>query len=920
MKTNKKNLLKNNIEEEMTMKKIFCMLLVLMLATTGMVVFAADETVLLPADASFVNGIKTDAGAYGFAQGNYIGFADVNLTGINQVILKGEVKLPYSTNGETIRVRIDEPLNGQEIGFVVFSEDRDEYRGYIGGVSGVHDVYFVGTYYAEKTATIKITSFTLSKEPYKETAFDRQVSDDLVKDYYEDTWAATDSFGRKVADYKEAGPVKEGTRAVGMLYWNWFFGDGKSNATVISDITSAHPDAMTPAGAAAWGTAGMTVWDEPVYGYYNSYDYWVYRRHAELFAAAGVDVVLPDYSNGGSTRIDTLKVMAEAFRDAKRDGVNAPKISIFTADWTNEFNMHRLLCSIYYTCFQEEDYSDIWFYWDSKPLIFGVSNADDMKKAAKGDRGLTNLADEITNFFSWRRQGTKNKDCWAWIEEFPQLRRGGDNEEGRPEFAAVGVSLNDSYVGSGFCASDKYARGRAYSEIFGEDYTDEAVREGYYFKDQAALALDYDPEFLLIDGWNELKSDLYRNYGGNPLAFPDTFDSDNSRDFEPVRGLLQDDCYNMLCDLIRKYKGVRPTPTAGAEVTIDINQSGAAWDSVSLEYYNYKGEDRTGTDAYRSDRTNEIKTYDLKVANRVLTSKAARDKDNFYFMAITDKEFADGDGALQLLINADRNIATGENGYDFILGRKKGRVEAITAGANGFEYKDIGAYEYNANGSMLQIKLSRAIIGVTGSFDMEIKWVSGAFSDILDLYANLSAAPLGRFNYVFTDVAEVTLTAEERAAFAKSGVVKAGSNEMIAHGSIVTAYEPDTAVTPFEYNGTLYIPDKTFNELMGWGRSKTEYDSTGNIFYMHGYDIDKNTSEITWDKWCYTVMGSSEAYINGRAAWLSAPVVANNGIIYIPVSVFSELFGKNVTALGNGAWLIGDASAEAATGLLHYIG
>lgn len=798
---------------------------------------------------------------------------------------------------------------------IFLSENKEEYTGYIGGESGVHDVYFVGTYYAGDASAIKIKSFELSKDAYVDTAFDGWVSDDLVKDYYTDTWAATDSFGRKVADYAEAGPVKEGTRKVGILYWNWFYGDAKSNATVISDITSAHPDAMTSEGASAWGSAGMTVWDEPVYGYYNSYNYWIYRRHAELFAAAGVDAVLPDYSNGGGTRVDTLKIMAQAFRDAKREGVNVPKISVFTANWTNETNMLRLLCSLYYTCFQEEDWSDIWFYWDGKPLIFGVENSDSMKKATNGDTALSSLAYEMDKFFTWRAQGD-----WVWIEEFPQKARGEVNEEGRPEFAAVGVSLNDSYVGAGFAASDKYARGRAYSEVFGEDYTDDAVREGYYFKDQAALALDYDPEFILIDGWNELKSDLYRNYGGNPLAFPDTFDSDNSRDFEPVRGLLQDDCYNMLVDLIRKYKGVRPAPTVGDEITIDINQSGSAWDNVALTYYNYSGEDRTGTDAYISDRTGEVKTYDTVIENRVLTSKAARDKQAFYFMAITDKDYKDGDGSLQLLINADRNAATGENGYDYILGRKKGRVEAVVKTEVGYAYRDIGSYDYTFFGNMLQIKLDRKLIGKDGSFNMEIKWVSGEFSDILELYANVSSAPIGRFNYVFTDVLEVTLTSSEREEFEKSGVVKAGCDKMIAHGSLLTSYEADSSVVPFYYDGTLYIPDKTFNELMGWGRSKTEYDSTGNIFYMHNYDIDKSTVLLTENNWCYTVMGSLEAYVNGRAKYLSKPVIAKDGIIYVPVTVYAELFGKKVTDLGNGAYLIGDASAESAAGLLRYIG
>ena len=43
------------------------------------------------------------------------------------------------------------------------------------------------------------------------------------------------------------------------------------------------------------------------------------------------------------------------------------------------------------------------------------------------------------------------------------------------------------------------------------------------------------------------KYDVYGKFKGT--VFVDTYNDENSRDFEPVRGPLKDDCYNMLVDL-----------------------------------------------------------------------------------------------------------------------------------------------------------------------------------------------------------------------------------------------------------------------------------------------------------------------------------------------------------------------------------
>ena len=34
---------------------------------------------------------------------------------------------------------------------------------------------------------------------------------------------------------------------------------------------------------------------------------------------------------------------------------------------------------------------------------------------------------------------------------------------------------------------------------------------------------------------------------------------------------------------------------------------------------------------------------------------------------------------------------------------------------------------------------------------MELKWLSGEYTEVVDFYSNLSTAPIGRFNYLFTE-------------------------------------------------------------------------------------------------------------------------------------------------------------------------
>lgn len=903
------------------MKKILSLALIILMLLPSTVFAEAKEINLLPINSDFQVGIEIGATAKHWGKDEYIGFKNVDLTGYNSIIAKCAAINLGGGSGETIRVRIDDPFKGDEIASIVIAEEKEEYVAFLGGATGVHDLYFVGNYWTGYPNDLQFSAFTLSSEVYDYNPYEYQVDDSFIKDFYTDTWVATDSFGRRIAEYGEAGPVKEGDRNVGIMFWNWTKGASTTSAAIISEVLKEHPDALTTEGIGAWDMK-RTYWDESVFGFYDSFDYWVYRRQAELLSAAGVDTIVLDYSNGGATRINMLMALSKALRDAKRDGVDIPKISVFCGSWTGAEDLAKLFISLYNACFQQEDFSDIWYNFDEKPLIFGVSDVEGPKKQFSNDPTGRETMEIIEDFFTFRAEDISDKDmtAWRWREIFPQPMRGIKTSDGRPEFMAVGVSLNISYAGSVHAANDVYSRGRSFSEAFGDDYRQEAIKEAYYFRNQSSLALEADPHFVYVVGWNEFASDLNKNYSGLDFAFPDTFDSDNSRDIEPVKGFLKDDCYMLLCDFIRKYKGVRPAPTASGEVTIDISGDANQWDNVLPEFLNYKGEDRiNGKDAYPDRRTGKVKTYNIEIANRVLSSKVARDSEFLYFYANGDKDIKYEDGALQLLINSDRNPATGFDGYDYILGRKLGKLEKMSNNNGAIAYIDAGTYEYNVSGDILTLKLPRALISETGEIDIELKWLSGEYTEVIDFYSNLSTAPIGRFNYLFTEKEQKALTSDEKATAKNSSILKAGAEKMIVSGTIQTVSEKDTRLTPFEMNGTLYIPLKAFEEIMGWGKSKTEYDFSQNILRFYNFELNDAKTDFAENNWYYTYIGSSEVRKNGKAMALSAPFVISSGEIFVPVSVFSDCIGRSVKSFGNGIYVIGDIEDDAAKALLPYI-
>ena len=898
------------------MKKVLCLLLsfVLCVSLFTLGIFAEEKELLL-SEIKFKSGATVDSEIKWLERGYYFGYENVDLTGINSVKITAYNKLVTGTNGVTMAIVTDEPKTGNIIGYVTLTEVGEDVTvtSSIKPTEGVHNLYFYSLYGKNTVNETRIKKIVLSEEKYESDKLNKQVPDSAIIDDYSDTWAATDEMGRKVASYEEAGAIKTDGREVGMIYWNWF-ADSEKRANVIPEIIAEKPSAKEIYTDPIWESNAVYYWGEPVFGFYTSTDYWVYRKQAEMLSIAGVDALFFDYSNAGLDYIAQLNVLAKAFRDSKASGVDIPEISAMMNLGYSPDNAYRGLLAIYFNCFYENDYSDIWYHLDGKPLLYANSTYDVALSNTKADNKTEREALLLTkDFFTFRKHGQRNVDTedesWMWLENFPQILRNVDGETGRPEFVVVGCGINQSTeVGLSETGvfSDPYCKGRGYSEAFGEDYSENGKRMAYFFREQASLALEAEPEFVMIDGWNEWTALRQDNYNGHKNSFVDCFDYENSRDFEPNNGPLRDDYYMLLCDFVRKYKGVRETPLATGAKTVDIKGDISQWNDIGPTFFNNFQDYERNSEGLLKRGTEEHHVYKTTVNNAIKTAKVSFDSEKLYFMAECTRDINIGANTLNLYINSDRNYITGWNGYDYAVNLDgMGKISAFDNST--WDKNVLGDVTYFVNGKYITVEIPKSIVNETGAVDIEFKWTDSVNpeGDLLKFYTDGSSAPYGRFNYVYTEIPEASLSDIERDNLYGTAVLKAGKSKMIVSGAKMNVYEKDTRVTPFEMNGTLYIPEDAYNEIMGYGRSKTEYDANYNKFFTYHFDLSDDMTEIVNYKWTASVLDSTEVKVNGVFGTLSAPVKYVNGIFYIPASLISECYGYEVKAMGEGVYAIG---------------
>lgn len=881
------------------MKKICTVALSVFLAVnTALGVCAAS---LLPENAKVGGGAKLDSNRISISRPySYAEFADTDLSGINSIKITATNDMSGGCDGERILVRLDS-VKGDVIGYVDLDvhspNEAMDFYGSIKQTSGRHDLYFQSTMaHINEYVAVKIENIELLKDKYTKEKY-VPVPDSSIRDYHESTWALTDDLGRKAANYEETGPVRE-DKKVGMFYWTWHSSFETAKPFNNSEFAKEHPEVKHDYYSSLWPTESTSYrWNESIFGYYSGIDYWVYRRHAEMLAAAGVDAIFFDATNGSSSWRREYEVLFQALHDARSTGIDAPKVCFMTSFFPETYANYikEIMKRIYIGAYEDGKWSDLWFYWDGKPLVLAYPEA---LTPLEGDEYDAELMETIKNFFTFRlpqasyTSGQVKDNQWGWLEIYPQNGYT-KKADGTYEEATVGVAANHSYVTNSITAmNSETVMGRSYTTVLGQDKSAGAYRYGYFFTEQLERALEIDPELMFIDGWNEWSAGRNKTWGGVSNAFPDTYDNEGSRDMEPTKGDMKDDYYSLLVDAVRKFKGTEKRETAGEEKTVDIANF-SDWNGVTPVYSGY------GADYDRNYIGFGGVTYENYTSrNAVVESKVSRDSENLYFMARCRESITEpiGDKWMKLYIDTDRNHATGWEGYDFVLNYPEpGAVSALKADGTA---EKIGTAEYNKSGSMLAVKVKRELLNVTGTVDIEFKWVDNVDGDIMNYYSDGSVTPIGRFNFVYSEKEEVYLGDSERAVLEGTAAVRADKNVGYVSGKKVSICDADTSVAVKNIDGVIYVTGEFAAEALG-------------VRFI--YEPEKNMAKLRGEKDIYTVLGTKEARSDGYLKTLTDTVREDGGRIYIPVSLFSDLYGYEVKVNGDIALFGAEVSDEAAS-------
>ncbi|MDE6393710.1 MAG: hypothetical protein K2K77_00075, partial [Duncaniella sp.] len=496
-------------------------------------------------------------------------------------------------------------------------------------------------------------------------------------------------------------------------------------------------------------------WDEPVFGYYQTTDPWVLRKHAEMLADAGIDCVFFDCTNGTLTWESSFRQLLKTWDQAQKDGVNVPKIAFMLPFFPGDYS-NTSLRNLYETLYSKGEYRNLWFYWKGKPLIMAYPDALSTSGTDKKIRDFFTFRPGQPDYVCGPEPGS---DQWGWLEIYPTHGYRPDPKTDRPEQCVVGIAQNARSLSGGHCCAFNLpgTYGRSYSGRKGFDPREDAYLYGWNFQEQWDRAIDeICPEMVFVTGWNEWTSGMWTKEHGwsDPLSFVDQFDRDHSRDIEPTRGWGDkgDVYYQQLVDNVRRFKGMDAPQPASAPKTIRLGQKGE-WDNVTPEYKAYRG------NAFHRDHAGRYNMYytDTSGRNDIVGAKVAHDSDNIYFRVETASALtpAGDPNWMMLFIDIDRDKSTGWNGYDFIVNRTSPTTESVTVErctSGSWDWTKAGDGRYAVTGNVLEIAIPKTLLGVGDAPDIEFKWNDNMQKpgDIMDFYISGDTAPGGRFNYVYT--------------------------------------------------------------------------------------------------------------------------------------------------------------------------
>ena len=597
------------------------------------------------------------------------------------------------------------------------------------------------------------------------------------------SWIATDDLGRVTPDNSVVGDERE-EKYVGIFY---FMCHVHAMGEAVRDHTKIYLEQGLEALKEFLPTSHGGHWAEPYFGYYLSYDEWIYFKHAFMFEAAGIDFIFLDFSNH-ATFPEAHKILLDTWLKIRKMGGKTPQIVPMCGDMPSILVVD--LYAIWDTIYSNPEYDELLFKWDGKPLILG--NNDDPEgdvwtvspttpqsretfyevisrdkkvlefyESGKFHECLSKLT--VRKCWAWQASNYEEDKnyagYWDWLDWSPQAP--GRNFEGEIEQISVKMGTH-AHTSTGRSYLGKKDYGTGLSDF---DFTLGTAKYGLCFEEQFKNAMEVDPKVIMITGWNEWyagciklpgRDDLVIGHTSTPGYYMvDQFNPEFSRDGEPMKirdGVgYGDNYYYQMVNYIREFKGIGKIPVAKGQGTINIKGGIGEWDKVGPEYRDFIND----TVFRRHQSWGGAYMYINNTGRNDLDySKVSQDEENIYFLITTAHPlvFADESNWMNLYIDIDMNHNTGWEGYDFVINRNRDKdtVSVERFVNNSWEFQEIGRAEYVLGDDYLVLKVTKDLLGLPKeAVSFDFKWADNSTTtgDVMQFMDLGDCAPDSRFNF-----------------------------------------------------------------------------------------------------------------------------------------------------------------------------
>ena len=599
---------------------------------------------------------------------------------------------------------------------------------------------------------------------------------------------AQDDYGRTIDlinGYKD-----DKDRYVGLFYFTWFGQHGGQQGGIydITKLLNDNPNALWDKNYNDISPTGQYhYWGEPLYGYYDSTDPWVIRKQIELFCYAGIDFLIMDATNGFDY-LQVAEVMLPIMQEYYEAGWPVPKIMYYLNSQSN--NVLRLLYEGYQDkaplnsgelktngIYKDGRYQNLWFKPNGKPLIVAITEENNRSAGWENGNNLMHrvVDQDLLNFFEFKESQWPNAaasaDGFPWIDWTRPQNVYGTGEE---TIMNIGVAQHQKLPFSDALTADKTFNGeeladlmwgRGYTSEFGADRSDEAIRKGLNFEEQWQNAINSDPKYAFVTGWNEWAAlkltgapgndQYFINGNSERVFFVDTVNEEFSRDVEMMKGGYGDNVYLQLMRNIRNYKGNKTELNKGYTKTINIRDGLNQWKDVSSIYKDITNEINRN---YKNICSSANYT-DNSLINDITQVRVSSDNDNIYFLIETKDDMVidlNKNNSMTLMIDIEGQNDKAFKGYNYIIGRNKtnngtASVEKYIYDKGKINYSQMKNAQFTCKGRYMQIQISKNCLGINGDFRINFKVADNVtnMEDITNFYITGECAPVGRLNYAY---------------------------------------------------------------------------------------------------------------------------------------------------------------------------